>query len=269
MFWSTNEYLILAAGIVVFTLLLESGYRVGYWRSKVRHDTGVQHVDTVQNAMLGLLALLLGFTFAMSVSRYDVRKELVLEEVNAIGTTSLRFDFLDEPARQTADDLLLRYVRARLDFFDAGLDPDQLRHAESDASRLQASLWALATDALRATPDSEALALLVESLNDVFDIREKRSTALDNHVPETVLLLLFVLASLSLATIGYACGLRGVRHLGINILFAILLTLVLVTILDLDRPRRGLIQVSQKSMMMLHDSLLAAREDSVRTSTSR
>jgi hypothetical protein len=68
----------------------------------------------VVSATLGLLALLLGFTFAMATDRFDSRRALVVEEANAIGTAYLRAQLLPEPHRARTSGLLLRYSREGL-----------------------------------------------------------------------------------------------------------------------------------------------------------
>lgn len=201
--------------------------------------------------MLGLLALLLGFTFFMAVSRFETRQSLVIDEANAIGTTHLRVKFL--PAEQTdaAEGLLREYVAARLSFYTAGIDSARLEKANMDATRIQGQLWALAVEAAAQDPRSVPAGLLAESLNTLIDIQEKRQAALDNHVPETVLYLLLVVSLASLGVVGYGCGLIRRRRPFSSALLAFLVVSVVATILDIDRPRRGLVEVSQRSLLRL------------------
>jgi len=70
-----------------------------------------------------------------------------------------------------------------------------------------------------------------------------------------VILLLFAVSTLALGQVAYSSGLRGRRNEVANITFAFVIALVLVIILDVDRPRRGLVQVSQESMIRLQESL--------------
>ena len=74
-------------------------------------------------------------------------------------------------------------------------------------------------------------------------------------MPETVLLLLFIVALVAALSIGYGCGLGAHRHLFSTTLMSLLIVLVITEIIDLDRPRRGLIRVSQASMIRLQESL--------------
>ena len=85
--YSVDLWLILAASIFLFLGFTEAGFRLG-WRARARvSEDSKSEITTIQAAMLGLLALILGFTFAMAMSRFESRKEVVLDEANAIGTT--------------------------------------------------------------------------------------------------------------------------------------------------------------------------------------
>src|SRR5690349_2797130 len=136
------------------------------------------------------MALMLAFTFAMAVSRYDERKALVVDEANAIGTTWLRAQMLNEPYRSELLRLLPAYVDARIAFYDAEADPAHIDAAHGDALRLQEKLWAVATEVVRQEPRAAPEGLFIETLNDVIDLSEKRLQALDNTVPAPVLYLL-------------------------------------------------------------------------------
>jgi len=255
MLWSTNELALLVGVLAGLVAALEVGYRVGLRRSFESREADRAHAGALQAATLGLLALLLGFTFFMAVSRYDARKQLVLDEANAIGTAALRARLLPEAQRREAPALFREYVAARLAYHDAGIDAGKLRDAQDRAARLEARLWALAEAAAAQDPRAVTGGLFVQAMNDVIDLREKRQVALDNHVPEAVLALLLAVSAVSLAFLGYGSGMDRVRRLWPNAVFALLIALVFAVIADLDRPRRGLIQVSQESLLRLKSSL--------------
>jgi hypothetical protein len=91
-----DERLVVGALIALFLLAAEVGFRAGRRHGRRVGDREPQ-VGTIQGALLGLLALLLGFSFAMAQSRYDTRRALVVDEANAIGTTYLRAQLLPKP----------------------------------------------------------------------------------------------------------------------------------------------------------------------------
>lgn len=255
MFWELNELALFLSVLALFLGALEAAFRLGNRRLDRHDEAAKNHIGSIQGSVMGLLALLLGFTFAMAVSRYDLRKSLVLEEANAIGTTYLRTQFLAPEQQREAADLLKRYVVARLDFYNAGIDNNRLDAANAEAARIENRLWQTAVAASAADPRSVSTGLFVQALNDVIDNQEKRQTAFENHVPNTVNGLLLVVSVIALSLMGYGCGLNGRRHGVTNSIVALLLALVFTAILDIDRPRRGLIQVSQNSLLRLQDTL--------------
>ena len=142
--YNLGLWLIFGASIGFFLLGDEVGFRLGRWkRPKVDEDARSQ-IITIQGAMLGLLALLLGFTFSMAMSRFEVRKQQVLDESNAIGTTYLRAQLMPEPPRKEVSNLLRRYVEVRLQFYQAGIEGQGFQKAVDQTERLQLQLWSRA-----------------------------------------------------------------------------------------------------------------------------
>ena len=255
MFFEMNELLVFVLLIAFSWLAIDFGYRLGQRHRVKSDDTERSHIGSLQGALLGLLALLLGFSFAMSVARFDARRELVLKEANAIGTAYLRTNFLSEEQGNEARKLLRTYVDSRLAYVNAKSSEEWLTRAFATAASLQAQLWAIATDATTQDPRSVPAGLFAASLNDVIDVSEERVTAFYSNVPEPILGLLVVVSCGAMGFIGYGCGLAGRRRLTSTVLFSSLCVLVLLIVLDVDRPREGLIQVSQGSMLRLQESL--------------
>lgn len=246
--------IILAVSVGMFLAVIEIGFRLGR-RSQSMDEHSRSQIAAVQGAILGMLALLLGFTFAMSMSRFETRKQLVLEEANAIGTTFLRTQMLPEPQRQEISDLLRRYVEARIQFYQSGIDLKRLRQANLFTEQLHKQLWSRAA-ALGATdPRAVMTGLFLQSLNEVIDLHAKRLTALENRVPGIIFVLLYFVALTATGLIGYGCGLAGRRNFFVTLVAAGLIAAVILVIIDLDRPRRGFIQVSQQRLIELRDSL--------------
>jgi hypothetical protein len=255
MLWRIDEFVLFFLANAVYLMFIEVGFRLGR-KSGGRGDDDVRnHVGALQAATLLLLALLLGFTFAMAVSRFDTRKALVVEEANAIGTTLLRARFLPESQRREVAELLEEYVSVRLAFYQAGIDPQRLQAASDAAARLDTRLWAVAVAVAARAERSVPVGLFIQSLNDLIDDNEKRRVALENHVPESVILLLFIVSCVALGFVAYGCGLTGRRHFVMNAIFAMLIAMVITVIMDIDRPRRGLVTVSQDSMVRLRATL--------------
>jgi hypothetical protein len=251
---------LLAIAVAIFLVALEAGYRLGRRRQDRTDEPDKTHTSALQAATLGLLALMLGFTFAMAVSRFDFRKSVILDQANTIGTAELRSRLLSPPQSSQARPLFREYVQAWVDYKHAGTDLAAVAVAEERASEIEARLWNVARDALAADPHSLPASLFAVAMNDVIDMHEKRNRSIEDHVPHVVILLLFAVSAVALGQVSYSCGLGGRRRQVANVTFACLIALVLVVILDIDRPRRGLIQVSQESMLRLQQSLDPAQQ---------
>ena len=251
MIWGINEVLLLAIAIVLLAVALEAGFQLGLRNRSQRDEHFPTHIRALQTALLGLLALLLGFTFSMSISRFDARKDLVLEEANAIGTAYLRAKFLPEQDSGDAAALLRDYVAARIDFHAASNDPQRLAAATAMALGIEESLWVRTVDLAQQQSGNLPVGLFIQALNSIIDVNEKRQVALENHVPEAVILLLFIVSAVSVGFLGFSQGLASRRRIYSTMTFAVLIALVLTVILDIDRPKRGLVQVSQDSLLRL------------------
>jgi hypothetical protein len=262
MIWNTSEITLFIVAVAAFLTAIEVAFRLGR-RCTSKDDALAAHVSNLQNALLGLLALLLGFTFAMSISRFDTRKALVMEEANAIGTTYLRAQFLPSPQDHHVSKLLKDYVDARIDYYQVGISPEQLRDRNVRAYNIESKLWEHAISASKSGINPIPIGQFVTSLNNMIDINEKRQVALENHVPTPVVLLLFIVATTSMGFIGYEYGLKGKRRHISTAIFALLIAVVLTFIMDIDRPRRGFVQISEESLLRLQevikkDKLLSA-----------
>jgi hypothetical protein len=257
MIWGLDEFLLLGIAIALLALALEAGFQLGQRNRAHRDEHFPAHIRALQTALLGLLALLLGFTFSMSISRFDARKDLVLEEANAIGTAYLRAKFLPDRSSGDVAALFRDYVAARIDFHAASNDPAGLAAATAKAAAIEARLWAYSVDLAQQQPGNLPVGLFIQALNNVIDVNEKRQVALENHVPEAVILLLFIVSAFSIGFIGFSQGLTGRRRAYSTMTFAVLIALVLTVILDIDRPKRGLVQVSQASLLRLQAGMTA------------
>ena len=199
----------------------------------------------------------------MAASRFDTRNTLIQEEVDAINRTYLRAQLLPSPPKEEITKLLRSYVDPRIEFLRAGTDRVQLEKANLDALRIEAELWSLTAEMMAKDPSGGPKDLFISSLNDTIEVSEKRRAALDNHVPEVVIYLLFVVAIGAMGFIAYGYGLTGKRRHGTTAIFALLIALVLTTILDLDQPRSGLIRVSEDSLLRLNPNSIRAAQNNL------
>lgn len=253
-FLHLNWLVLLLVGAILF-LATEFGYRIGKRHTPERRKIYQPQSGVLQGALLGLLGLLLGFTFAMAVGRYDSRKQLVLDEANAIGTAWLRAALLSDSARESIRVNLVDYVAARLEGAHAEGGSPGYAEQMARSERNQAAMWRTAVAESKAY-NTPSTALFTSALNDLIDLDSKRQAALRNHVPGSVWLLLILVSSTVCWTTGYTTGLgESGRHALSMIILPILLSVVIMIISDLDNPQRGLIKVSQQSMIDLRNTL--------------
>jgi len=240
---------IITAAIVL--LSAEAGWRLGNYRRQRPHHEKDAPVGAVVGATLGLLAFLLAFTFGMAASRYDTRKQLVLQEANSIGTTYLRAEMLPEPQRSEIRNLLREYAAQRVGGVTTLMTPEAM--ARSGA--LHDRLWAQAVAVGAQSPNSIIVGLFVQSLNETIDLDETRVTAGRNQIPDTIWLALYVVTILTMMAMGYQFGLTGEHSWPVTIMLVLVFTAVLLLIADLDRPQAGWLKVSQQAMIDLIDKI--------------
>jgi hypothetical protein len=238
---------VVAGCILSFLVAVAAGYRAGAVARKREGKGTLADLGTTTGGLLGLLGLLLAFTFGMAGARYEDRKTLVIEEANAIGTAWLRTDLAPEPMRTQARDALRAYTDARLEGV-AGGDRGQVEAAISRSEKLQGPLWnaAVAAAAIAPTPPS---ALLVAAVNEVIDMHGRRvARSVRNPIPQVILWTLLAVAILVLALLGFGRGVAEDRSPVSTTILAVVLSVVFGLILDLDRPRSGYLTVSQQAM---------------------
>lgn len=230
---------------LILFLLLIGFYVLGYRLRKVmmqRNETHtVEDLGAINGTLLGLLALLLAFTFGMANSRYDTRRDLVIEEANAIGTAILRTDIYPDSMRNLMRGELEKYVEERIAFYQAGMSLDSMITHFKAANNISSNIWKIATTYARVDQSTTIASQLIPALNDMMDITSTRRAAGEATIPDSIMYFLFVLCLTSAFLLGYDFKSRfdWIVVLG----FALMLSATVFTIIDLDRPRSGLINM--------------------------
>jgi hypothetical protein len=217
-----------------------------------------QHIDQVQTSLLGILALLLAFTFSIALQRFDSRSEAVVDEANAIGTTYLRAQLLPTSVRDRVQLSLRNYLNLRVKASTTPLDNPAARAAFIlKANQTLNTLWDFAIQAAKEDARPVTSGLFIQSLNELIDSFGRRSATIDRHVPEAVLFLLCIAFIVTGSVIGFTVGITNHRPSFVSYIMIGLIVLLVFIIIDLDHPRRGLIQVSQNSLIELLSSINA------------
>lgn len=239
--------------VVIVLLSVVCGLRFASYIKRREKSKKEAPVGSIVAAILGLLAFILAFTFGIASSRYDTRKQLLLDEVNAIGTAFLRTDFLPETQRKESRKLLKEYVDIRAEVV---LQPEKLPQALVDSEAIHDQLWSQITAFSKQSSDSVVLGLYIQSMNEVIDLHSKRVTVgLLYRIPGVIWLTLYFITILAMAAVGYQFGLAGTNSWLSILLLALSFSAVILLIADLDRVSEGFLKLSQKPMFALQEKL--------------
>lgn len=248
--------ILLITTLILFTAA-EIGFQLGKWRKRQSKDDEKAQAGTIMGAALGLLAFILAFTFGMAGSIHNARKSVLQEEANAIGTAYLRAQILPEPSSSKIKRLLKEYVDVRI---KGAQSEDFIKKAITRSEELINDLWVLSVNLAKENPGSIFIGLFVKSLNDVIDLHSKRLTiALRNRIPMSIEITLYCVAILAMTMMGYQAGLTGVRTLVPRFALILAFASVMLLIVELDRPTKTIINVSQQAMIDLQTSMDKAR----------
>lgn len=260
--YNQSSILIVTVLFITLVLAMEVGYRLGR-RTQARTDAEAKsHINAIQASLLGVLALMLGFTFSLSLQRYDSRSLAVVDEANAIGTAFLRSHLLPPPVRGEVQRMLRDYVDVRVEESMVPLSDEAKRHILlAQAAQNQNDLWRYAMQAVEEDDRPTTTGLFIQSLNELIDSYGRRNAALNRHIPEIVLFLLFGTFIMTWGIVGYGAGVTGHRPPFVAYIMLLLVVLLILIIIDLDRPRRGLIEINHTSLTELQSAIQSAQDE--------
>jgi hypothetical protein len=215
-------------------------------------------VSTLEGAVLGLLALMIGFSFAIALSRFEARRDAVLNEANAIGTTALRARLLPTPYDAEALKSLRDYIQLRLDVTQRVASASDVKAAISRSNEIQQTLWRNAMALAAKDTGMVPTGLFIQSLNEMIDSQGKHLEATRSRVPNIVFVTLYGVAIVAFTLAGYANGLLEEHRVRLPVyVMAVLVSAVILLIQDLDRPTVGSIRVNQQPMIDTAASIAA------------
>ncbi len=206
----------------------------------------------VETVIFALFGLLLAFTFTGAGSRFETRLHLITAEANVIGTAYLRVDFLPEEAQPQLRKLFKEYTNVRAAVYEHVTDDTYTQSMLTNTTSLQTQIWKIAVHNCNtpgASPDCAKL--LIPSLNDMFDITTTREMSRQNHPPTIIYVMLIALSLFSAMLVGYDLPQSSKRNLLYMFSYAIIISLVLYIIIDLETPRFGFITVNHLDQILL------------------
>ena len=256
---------ILFLPIGLFCLMVAAtvaGHRVASARSRRADAEASVGTSAIDAAVLGLLGLLIAFWFSSAGTRLDMRRSLIVEEANAIGTAWLRLALLPQDAQPVVRGLFREHVDVRLEQAPAA-SPDTSKRLAARADEVQSAIWRQAVDAAPRCESDQAAAILLASLNEMFDAAARHQAAYDAHTPTLILVLVLIVGAFSGLLAGHDMGTRGPFNWLHALALAVVVSLTVWVIYDLEMPRYGLIRVDN------YDHLLRDLRDGFATSTTR
>jgi hypothetical protein len=241
--------ILLASGGSVFLLLatlvmIETGRRIGKRRFQEEGEVAGRGFGAVEGAIFALLGLVLAFSFSGALARFDARRQLVVKEVNDIGTAWLRIDLLPAEAQPGMRDLFRKYLDARIEAYASVPDATALREALGRSAALQKEIWNQAIVATRGAPTGPSQILLLPALNAMFDTSTSQQEVARLHPPKVIFLMLGALILACALFAGYDMGNRPNLNRLHSIAFAVVLSITVYVIVDLEYPRLGFIRMS-------------------------
>ncbi|MDR6855157.1 hypothetical protein [Variovorax guangxiensis] len=241
---------------IAMIAIIEGAQRLGRRLDGEKWQHSHDMLIMTTRAMLGLLGLLLAFSFSLSAIRHEARRTLVLKEANSVVSAYLRCDLLAPAARDQMRELLRSYAGLRLQYFEVGHNEAEEQRVIQESQSMQGRLWAMAAGVDNyVEPRSTGLSMLASAIDEMIAISRDRHASRANRVPEPVLWMLFVMVLVSSGAVGYCFGASQQHGHIFAFSFVFLVCLVVYIILDLDRPRRGLMKVDQTPLLELQTTL--------------
>lgn len=253
-FYLMDQWLLTLVMCGVLLGASEVGYRAGVRRRGIP-ESDRSLMSGMGGAMFGLLGLLLGFTLSMAIGRWDVRRDVIVSESNAIGTLSLRAGLLDEPLRGDLRDALGEYTQARIVLGSSYDDLDAWRAARTTSEGLHERIWTVIEAASELELSPAVLSSLITSANEVIDLHELRLASIENYLPASLLFVLIGVASMAVGFLAWSFGAGDRSGRKAVLLLSLLITVVLLLIMDLNRPQRGMIEVGVDALERVGESV--------------
>ncbi len=249
--------IIFAVSLAALLAAIEAGHWLG---SKVEEG---RNVATLEASVLGLLALMIGFTFSMALNRFEARRDALVSEANAIGTAALRARLLPAPYGEESLRLFKDYVHIRAISAEREPNSAESREGLRQSRDLQETLWRQAQAAAGKDNAMVPTGIYIQALNETFDSQQKRSAIISNRVPNIVFVGLYCVAIAALWLTGYASAVDRTRWRRPTYVACLLVAGVILLIQDLDRPGAGFITVSEQPMIDTEQALHGYSSQSV------
>lgn len=246
-------YGVFLLSIAYILLAIFAGMRLCILGEKPGVDRSKEQIGSVVGATLGLLAFILAFTFNMTASRYDTKKQLLLNEINVIDTAYLQAGLMPKPYKDDTRKLLREYVDLRLRTVK---QPDTLEYMLKRSEEIHKKLWAIVESMQSESNTSRIQSLYIRSLNNLIQLHYKRVVVvLHTRIPGLIWIGLYIIAALAMITVGYQFGQTRRFPGAVSIVLAMAFSAVLTLIADLDHAIGGTVKIDQTPYIQLQQRL--------------
>jgi hypothetical protein len=243
-------FLVLGLFLGMLTMLT-LGQRLGRWSLAQQPDAARARLTGVEAAIFGLMGLMIAFTFSGAAARYEFRRQLVVDEANAIGTAYLRLDLLPAASQPALRDQFRRYVTARIAVERVLPDIEASNAQAAVAAAVQNDIWSGVLAALKEAPPLATI-VVIPALNEMINVPTERAIAMFTHTPKLIFAVLLILGLVCSLLAGYVLADTETRQVRLYIVaFAVVVTLTIYVIFDLDYPRFGFIRLDFADQALL------------------
>lgn len=243
------EFALLTMGIAVamflaLMLFLEVGRRVEIYQTRKRGSEARAGIGIVDSAIYALFALLLGFSFSGAATRFDRRRELILDVVNVAGTAWQRIEVLPGALQPPVRSAFRSYVDNLIGWYSGDFEQSRYAHLLEEPpalTRAQQEVWSRSVAACARPPGDVARMLLLPALNELFGAVEKERMARRSHPPWLIWAMLGITSLSAAVFAGYALPSR--RNWLYIVGLAASISIAMYVTVELEYPRLGFVRV--------------------------
>ena len=224
-------------------ILLEVGRSLGMRRAAADPDAAKLGTTAIDGAIFGLLGLLIAFTFSGAMTRFDHRRQLIVDEANAIEVAYRRLDLLPPGAAEPLREAFRGYLDSRLAMYRKFNDEHAAMEELDRSRKIQDEIWDQSVAACQAQGNQATTMLLLPALNQMIDITTTRTMETLMHPPIVIFLMLGGLALVSALLAGYGMSGSKLRSWIHMLAFAVMMAATVYITIDVEYPRRGWIRI--------------------------
>lgn len=225
-----------------------------YIGKKAQFTQKINSSDMIPSFILGLLSLILAFTFSVVIERYEERRHLTIKESAAIGTAFIRSSLLAEIPGIEVNKLFKEYVDLRVKLYDIPFSSKEGREILQRCEKLKDKMWKHLKLVSKKDPGAITSAYIY-AFTDMFDVEEERNFAINRSIPFTIYYLILIIGCVAISSLYFDRGYNNEKvHWRPN-LFIVVLSIMVTFVYDMDHPRQGVLQIGQEAMLEVQNEI--------------